>query len=122
MGFITNEVGFGQTCKHSKEFLEYCRPRFPLNEALAIFDAFLSTILDSMDQMPRAVLWELEEAIEYDSLDAKWCFNKEAFLSKLRGLSDIQYLSLIDAIQEVKDNPNSLVLEDALIETGLVDK
>jgi hypothetical protein len=65
------------------------------SEACFIVDMLNATI---MDEKSARMLWaEADDAIKLDNLDQKWIVDGEALISKLRGLTTIQAMAIVDA-------------------------
>lgn len=68
-----------------------------VQEALLIVDALISAYSTADDA---AMLWaDVEDAIRLDRLDQKFGVDGEKLVEKLRGLSEIQAMALIDAAE-----------------------
>jgi hypothetical protein len=74
------------------------RPHFSASECALILDACNGTAF--MDAMSVRLLPDgVEDAIQYEQLDAKWDVNGDALMAKLRSTTFAQRMALVDAIQ-----------------------
>lgn len=71
--------------------------RLSLAEASLIVDALNGVMMDANSAV---LLWaEIADAVQLDGLDKKWTVDGTALVDKLRGLSNIQALAIIDAAE-----------------------
>ena len=69
-----------------------------VNEACLLCDLLNGTI---MDERSARMLWaEVEDGCSMDGLDGKWEVNATELVKKLRGITNVQALALVDATDQ----------------------
>lgn len=75
-----------------------------VEEACLLVDALNGALLDATTAR---LLWaEIEDACRLDHLDQKWQVDGQALVQKLKNLTDIQALALIDAAERFWNAPD----------------
>ena len=91
-----------------------------VKEACLITDC-LNAIL--MDANSSSMLWaEIEDGINLDGLDSKWGINGLALIEKLKGLSEIQSLALVDAAERFWENHDGQMKDEFICELFNIKK
>ncbi|MDA8212144.1 MAG: hypothetical protein M0021_09745 [Clostridia bacterium] len=77
--------------------------KLTIDEACLIVDALNGSL---MDANTARLLWaNIADAVSMDGLDEKWSVDGPALVEKLRGLSDIQALAVVDAAERFWQGP-----------------
>lgn len=73
-------------------------------EAMLIVDSLNGTMF--IDPLSATLLWaNIEDSIRLDGLDAKWEVDGAALVTKLRGLTSIQAMAVVDAAERFWADP-----------------
>ncbi|MDQ7789587.1 MAG: hypothetical protein RDU41_05975 [Clostridia bacterium] len=73
-------------------------------EAMLIVDSLNGTVFT--DPLSATLLWaNIEDSIRLDDLDAKWDVDGAALATKLRGLTSIQAMAVVDAAERFWADP-----------------
>jgi len=89
-----------------------------VEEACLITDCLNSTIYDA-NSAP--MMWaSVRDGIEMDGLDTKWNVDGPALVDKLKGLTEIQSMAIIDAAERFWNNPERDNMEEIVAKVFMI--